>query len=102
MDTDDLSTEAYKAILSEAEKFSHDLTLHYGLLSYNCHDETEYLDKSEQLTMQLLSVNNKDHLEDLFWGNRPDINQLKKTLKKILSNIHDVRKIPVEKRHFEW
>jgi hypothetical protein len=32
MDTDDLSTEAYDAILIEAEKLTHDLTLHYGLL----------------------------------------------------------------------
>jgi len=30
MGTDDLSIEAYKGILIEAEKLSHDLTLHYG------------------------------------------------------------------------
>ncbi len=31
MDTDDLSKEAYEAIIIEAERFSHDLTLHFGL-----------------------------------------------------------------------
>lgn len=43
MDTDDLSRESYDGILVEAEKLTHDLTLHYGLLSYNCKDETEYI-----------------------------------------------------------
>jgi len=33
MDTDDLSKEAYNGIIIEAEKLTHDLTLHYGLLS---------------------------------------------------------------------
>ena len=102
MDTDDLSTEAYNAILSEAEKFSHDLTLHYGLLSYHCSDETEYLDKSEQLTRQLLSVKKKDDLEDLLWGNRPDLKRFRKALEKIMSNIREVRKIPAEKRHYDF
>ncbi len=102
MDTDELSKEAHQAILSEAERFSHDLTLHYGLLSYECEDEQEYLDKAEQLTRQLLPVRDKSDLEDLFWGIPPDRKQLKKTLKKILSNIDEVRKIPIEKRHFEW
>jgi hypothetical protein len=31
MDTDDLSREAYQAVIIEAEKFNHDLTLRFGL-----------------------------------------------------------------------
>jgi hypothetical protein len=50
MDTDDLSVEAYKGILIEAEKLTHDLTLHYGLLSYDCENEAEYLKKAAKLT----------------------------------------------------
>jgi len=33
MDTDDLTNKTYNAILGEAEKFHHDLTLQFGLLS---------------------------------------------------------------------
>ena len=49
MDTDDLSREAYRAIISEAEKFNHDLTLQFGLQSGDCKDEQEFIDKSTQL-----------------------------------------------------
>ena len=31
MDTDELSKETYRAIIIEAEKFHHDLTLQFGL-----------------------------------------------------------------------
>jgi hypothetical protein len=46
MDTDDLSREAYDGILIEAEKLTHDLTLHYGLLSESCNNEAEYIEQS--------------------------------------------------------
>ena len=46
MDTDDLSREAYDAIIIEAEKLTHDLTLNFGVLSSRCRDESEYLDIS--------------------------------------------------------
>jgi len=36
MDTDDLSREAYDAIIIEAERLAHDLTLHFGVLSSSC------------------------------------------------------------------
>jgi hypothetical protein len=49
MDTDDLSKEAYKGIIAEAENFDPDLTLQFGLLSYDCANEDEYLDKSKEL-----------------------------------------------------
>jgi hypothetical protein len=41
MDTDDLSREAYEGIIFEAERLTPDLTLHYGLLSYDNDEETE-------------------------------------------------------------
>ena len=56
MDTDELSREAYEGIIIEAEKLSHDLTLHSGLLSYDCKDETEYIEKAEKHTRKLLQV----------------------------------------------
>jgi hypothetical protein len=100
MDTDDLSIEAYKGILSEAEKLTHDLTLHYGLLSYDCNNETEYLNKAAILTKKILVAKGYE-LDDLFWGNPPNKKKLEITLKKILSNIEEINKIPIEKRHYD-
>ncbi len=84
MDTDDLSREAYDGILIEAEKLTHDLTLHYGLLSYSCNNEAEYIDKAEKLTRNIMKAKDSK-LDDLFWGNPPDKIKLDSTLKKILS-----------------
>ena len=56
MDTDDLSKESYNAILGEAESFHHDLTLQFGLLSYECSNEDEFLEESIRLITKLFSV----------------------------------------------
>ena len=54
MDTDDLSREAYEAIIIEAERFSHDLTLRFGVLSSKCQDESEFIEKSRKLAENIL------------------------------------------------
>jgi len=100
MDTDDLSEEAYVAIIIEAEKLTHDLTLHFGVLSSDCEDETEYIQKSRELAENLLQLNDFD-LEDIFWGNPPDKDKLKVTLNKIIKNIEKVSKIPIDKRKYD-
>ncbi len=100
MDTDDLSIEAYDGILIEAEKLTHDLTLHFGLLSGDCRNETEYIDKAEKLTREIMQVDDWE-LDDLFWGNPPDKENLNSTLQKIISNIEKIKKIPIEKRHYD-
>jgi len=100
MDSDDLSIEAYEGIIIEAEELSHDLTLHYGLLSYDCEDEEEYLDKAEQHTKDILKVD-AGRLENLFWGNALPKDQLDITLNRILINIEKIRKIPEEERHYD-
>ena len=101
MDTDDLSQEAYQAIIIEAERFTHDLTLHYGLLSYDCKNETEYLAKAEELTKEILKCDDID-LDDLFWGEPPEKKELHRCLKKILVNIEKVKAITIEKRKFDF
>jgi len=101
MDTDDLSREAYYAILVEAEHFTHNLTLHYGVLSECCNDEDEYLSKAEELTKDILSFDGAD-LDDLFFGDPPKRKALEKVLNKILSNINEVRKIPLNERIAKW
>ncbi len=54
MDTDDLSDKTYKGIIAEAEKFNHDLTLQFGLLSSLCEDEKDFISKSKQLIGEML------------------------------------------------
>jgi hypothetical protein len=44
MDTDELSDETYSGIIPEAEKFPHDITLRFGILSYGCKNESAYTD----------------------------------------------------------
>ena len=79
MDTDDLSREAYNAIIIEAEKLTHDLTLNFGVLSSSCKDESEYLDKSKRLAEEFLQLDDYK-LEDLLFGNVPDKDKLDFTL----------------------
>jgi hypothetical protein len=101
MDTDDLSQEAYRAIMIEAELFNHDLTLRFGVLSGDCDDETEYLDKSLKLIEQIKKAK-KLQLENLFFGEVLNIDQLNKTLDRIKDNIVKVKEIPYDKRRFDF
>lgn len=101
MDTNDLSIESYNGILVEAEKLSHDLTLRYGVLSYDCENETEYIDKAEKLTEEIMQAEDWE-LDDLFFGNPPKKVKLEFTCKKILENIEKVKSIPIEKRKFDF
>lgn len=101
MDTDNLSREAYNGILIEAENLTHDLTLHYGLLSYDCKDETEYIDKADILTREIMQADDYE-LDELFWGNPPDKEKLDFTCKKILENIEKIKSIPIEERKFDF
>lgn len=101
MDVDDLSRESYEGILIEAEKLSHDLTLRFGVLSGDCKNETEYLDKAEKLTIEVMKAEDWE-IDDLFLGNHPEKEKLELTCKKILENIQKVKSIPIEKRKFDF
>jgi len=101
MDTDDLSRESYEGILIEAEKLSHDLTLRFVVLSGDCKNENEYLDKAEKLTIEVMKAEDWK-IDDLFWGNPPEKEKLELTCKKILENIEKVKSIPIDKRKFDF
>lgn len=101
MDTDDLSKESYEGIIMESEKFTHDLTLHYGVLSYECENETEYIDKAEELTREIMEAEDWE-FDDLFWSNPPNKEKLFFTCKKILENIKKIKSIPIEKRKYDF
>ena len=100
MDTDDLSEETYQAIILEAERFYHDLTLQFGLLSYKCQNENEYLENSILLINEIKKLD-EIGLEDMFFGNPPGMDQFHQVLDKILVNIEDVKKIPIDQRKYE-
>jgi len=101
MDTDYLSREAYDAIISEAEKLTHDLTLQFGVLSYSCKDEKEYLKKSRQLAEKMKKFNDFQ-LEEVFFGNIPSRKGLENALNSIISNIEEVNKIQMDQRKYDF
>jgi len=101
MDTDDLSNETYKAVIIEAEKFNHDLTLQFGVLASSSKNEEEYLKNAKELINEIKELDKYD-LEDIFFGNIPNIAQLHKCLWQMELNIAEVVKLPKEKRHYEF
>ena len=99
MDTDELSKESYDGIILEAEKYSHDLTMHFGQLSYECENEQEFLNKSIELINELKNCDPGD-ITDIFFWEEQNISKLNKALDKILKNIAKINVIPMEKRLF--
>lgn len=100
MDTDDLSEEAYRAIMIEAEMFNHDLTLQFGVLSGTCKDENDFVEKSIRLIKEMKKYDEID-LDDVFFGNPPEMKEFKIALKKIINNIIELKKIPAKSRTYD-
>jgi hypothetical protein len=101
MDTDELSSEVYKGIIVEAETFNHDLALQFGVLASSCKNEKEYFQQSKDLIMEIRGLKKSD-LSELFFVSPPAKKDLFLTLKKILTNISEVEKIPEDKRNYEF
>ncbi len=91
MDTGDLSNKTYNAILVEAERFNHDLTLQFGLLSYECKNEKEFIEQSKNLVKEMQEYDDED-IDDLFFGHPPKKVDFHKTLNKQLINIARLQK----------
>jgi hypothetical protein len=89
IDTDDLSEPTRRAILYEAEKFNHDLTLQFGLLSYHCKDEADYIARAKELIEDLLDCKEKD-MDDIFFGNPPTIKDFHTVLNRIKKNVEQL------------
>jgi len=101
MDTDSLSNETYNAVIIEAEKFEHDLTLRFGLLAGHCENEKEYLRDAKSLVNEIKQMDDFD-LGMLFFEQIPNKKALNRCLDKIEENIAEVEKKPEEKRHYEF
>jgi hypothetical protein len=89
IDTGDLTEKTYQAIMIEAERFDHNLTLQFGLLSYQCNDEGDFIKKSKQLIKQMLKYNMAD-IDDMFFGEPPQKKEFHNALNKILDNISSI------------
>jgi hypothetical protein len=89
IDTDDLTDKTYKAIIIEAERFDHNLTLQFGLLSYDCEDEVDFIQKSKLMIKQMLKLNAAS-IEDMFFGEPPAKKEFHIALKKITENIESL------------
>ena len=102
MDTDDLSKEAYSAVLETAEEFHHDLTLQFGLLSSDYDNDDDFLSQSETLIKGWLGQDDLRYvIEDIFFDDLPGKAEFEKVLQSILKNISIVRQIPLENRIFD-
>ncbi len=83
----------------EAESFSHDLTLQFGLLSADCKNEEEFISKSLNLIKEMKTYDEID-LDDMFFGNPPKIKEFHIILSKLTENIKKVKNIPPEEREY--
>ena len=90
IDTDDLSKKTYKAIIAESEKFDENLTLQFGLLSYECENEKDYIEKAEKLIHRMLNYDEYD-VDELFFGEPPSMEDFHIVLHKILANISTLK-----------
>ncbi len=102
MDTDELSRDAYNAVIIESDRFHHDLTLQFGVRASDCKTENEFLNMSELLIKSWLNNMTSEYLlEDIFFDNQPNKKDFELILDKVLDNILKVRQIPIEKRKFD-
>jgi len=94
MDTDDLSIPTYNGIIIESERFNHNLTLQFGVLASGCKDDDDYLNNSEALIKRWLKYNDFFYLtESILFGEPVNEEEFKQILKKLLSNIAEIRKL---------
>lgn len=100
MDTDNLSIEAYNSIIRKAEAFDHGLTLQFGVLSSDCKNENEYLEKAV-LLIEDWESDIESAVDDIFYENISQINKFESVLKELKESIKEVQKIPVDKRTYE-
>lgn len=102
MDTDDLSIPTYNGIIIECERYHHDLTLQFGVLASDCKDDDDYLNKAEAMINEYLADDDFDVIADeIFFGESVDLDAFRTMLEKLLVNISEIRKTPMNEREYE-
>ena len=84
MDTDFLPKETYKAVLIEAEIFNHDLTLQFGLISYESPPKKS--DLLKVLDKILYQYTERRQGPNEIAGSGIDISLVKRVLKMVNTN----------------
>jgi|SRR5690606_14527720 len=104
MDTDDLSIPVYDGIIREAERFNHNLSIQFGVLASECKDDDDYLNQAESMIKLWLAEEEFDELiDDIFFGEYVDLDDVKSMLEKLLFNIYEIKKTPMTEREYkEW
>ncbi len=90
MDTHDLTEEVYRGIIIEAERYDHNLTLQFGVLSYDCKDEAEYIVGAKKLIKLLRKATNAE-IDDVFFGDPWNRKDLTAALDRISDNINKLK-----------
>ena len=75
--------------------------MYYGLLSGACEDEADYIDKVLEMTEEIMQADDWEQ-DALFWGDPPDKEKLIFTLQTIIDNIKNIKKTPIENRHYDY
>lgn len=102
MDTADLSIPTYNGIIIECERYHYDLTLQFGVLASDCKDDDDYLNKAEAMINEYLADDDFDVIADeIFFGESVDLDAFRTMLEKLLVNISEIRKTPMNEREYE-
>jgi len=102
MDTDDLSIQTYRGIILACEKYNDNLTLQFGVLASDCKDDDDYLNQAEAMIKEWLADKYFDAVaDDIFFGESVDLDAFRTALEKLLSNIVEIRKTPMDEREYE-
>lgn len=102
MDTDNLSIPTYNGIIIECERYHRDLTLQFGVLASDCKDDDDYLDQAEIMIKKWFADEDFDVIADeIFFGEFVDLDAFRTILEKLLSNISEIRKTPMNEREYE-
>lgn len=86
MDTRDISSNTYTAIIQEATNAHKDLALQFGMLAKMSKDEQDYISKSGQL-IDLMSGYNEEEVDAIFIENPLSMTGFRQVLQTISTNI---------------
>lgn len=78
--------------------------MQFGILASACKDDVDYLNHAEALIKDWLSNKDFDVIaDDVFFGASVDLNTFKEILIKLIANINEIRKTPMNERGYrQW
>jgi hypothetical protein len=89
IDTDDLSSKTYKAVMVEAEKFDLILAQKFRLISGICKDEADFIIHVKWMIKQMLTYDEVE-MDDMYFGEPPLKTEFHKALFRIMGNLNEL------------